>query len=79
MAKAVDRSLWQGASLPAELGCDCRKGRPHHTSSYKANPIIASVCEYPVGISSFFETNFTQAFTWNMDSEGEVGERTWTI
>ena len=72
VAKAVDRSLWEGASLPAELGCDCRKGRPHHTLSYRANPIIASVCEYPAGTSSFFDTDFTRAFASTTDNDGEV-------
>ena len=62
IAEAVKYSMWEGKSLPTELGCDCLKGRPHHTSEYTSNPIVASACEMPAGSLLFFETDFQGAF-----------------
>ena len=62
IANQVDESLWTGKSLPDDLYCDCRKGRPHHTDYYKNHPIVKYAHEYPAGSSSFFETRFAKAF-----------------
>lgn len=66
-AESVQRSMWEGWPLPAELGCDCREGMPHHTNFYQANPILAYAREFPVGSATFFETDFQGTF-----------ERKWT-
>lgn len=63
IAKAVDGSMWKGFCLPDELGCDCRKGRPHHTKDYRSEPIIKYAREYPAGSVLFLETNFSGAFS----------------
>lgn len=63
IAKAVDRSMWKGFCLPDELGCDCRKGRPHHTKSYRSEPITKYAREYPAGSVLFLETNFSGALS----------------
>jgi len=62
MAEAVDRSVWEGHSLPVDLGCDCRKGKPHHTNAYRKHPILRHAREYPAGSSSYFHSDFTKAF-----------------
>ena len=64
---SVSESIWQGAVLPPNLDCDCR-GRPHHTEQYRANPIIKSATEFPVGSASFFETDFSGA-SWLVYSD----------
>ena len=71
-ANAVDQSLWEGFALPEELGCDCRKGRPHHIKDYKLNPIIKSAREYPAGSISFLETNFSRAYILKVEQESGV-------
>ena len=40
---------------------------PHHTELYKINPISAYAQEFPAGTSSFFFTDFTQAFLEDSD------------
>ena len=72
IAKAVDRSMWKGVLLPKELGCDCRKGRPHHNQYYTLEPIVKSACEYPAGSNSFLETDFGQAFAPNIEQGVDV-------
>lgn len=62
IAKAVDRSVWEGFALPENLCCDCRQGRPHHDGDYQNTPIVASSREYPVGSSCYLHTDFSQAF-----------------
>ena len=62
IAKAVDRSVWEGFALPENLCCDCRGGRPHHNGDYLNTPIVASSREYPAGSSCYLHTDFTQAF-----------------
>lgn len=62
MARAVDRSVWQGVPLPVDVGCDCRKGKPHHTKDYRKHPILRHAREYPAGSSSYFHSDFTTAF-----------------
>lgn len=62
VAKAVDKSMWEGTSLPNDLKCDCLKGRPHHVADYKSNPIIKYAKEHPAGSSKFFHTDFQGAF-----------------
>ena len=63
MAKAVDKSLWEGATLPKDLGCDCTKGKPHHTARYQLNSISVHSSEYPAGSSTYLHTEFAQPFT----------------
>lgn len=65
MAKSVEQAMWEGRLLPMELGCDCRRGRPHHTLDYQMRPILRYAHEYPAGSSSYFYTDFTQAFLSN--------------
>lgn len=62
MARAVDRSVWQGVPLPVDVGCDCRKGKPHHTKDYRKHPILRHAREYPAGSSSYFHSDFAKAF-----------------
>lgn len=62
IAKAVDRSVWEGAALPDNLGCDCKKGRPHHTAYYLLNSISEHGAESPAGSQSYFDTDFSRAF-----------------
>ena len=62
IAKAVDRAMWEGVTLPEELDCDCRKGKPHHTMFYKSNPITKQIEEFPAGSNQFFETHFARGF-----------------
>ncbi len=69
IAESVERSMWQGSTLPDELNCDCRKGKPHHTQDYQSNPIVRYARQYPVGSSSFFETDFRGAFELTIESE----------
>lgn len=54
--------MWEGQRLPFELGCDCHKGRPHHTQEYVRTPIVANAREFPAGSKHFFETDFHRAF-----------------
>lgn len=68
MARAVDRSVWEGTALPVEVGCDCRKGKPHHTKDYRKHPILRHAREYPAGSSSYFHSDFARAFV--QDSNG---------
>lgn len=68
IAKAVDLGMWEGVSLPENLKCDCREGKPHHTSQYRQNPIVDNATEYAAGSSTYFYTDFTRAF--NQDSHG---------
>lgn len=68
MAKAVDRSVWEGLPLPIDVGCDCRKGKPHHTKEYQKHPILRHAREYPAGSSSYFHSDFAKAFI--QDSNG---------
>ena len=72
IAKAVDRSMWEGVILPEELGCDCRKGRPHHTLFYRSNPIIGQFNELPSGSNQFFETHFNREINDVSPSRDEV-------
>ena len=62
IAVAVDRSMWEGIMLPDELGCDCRRGKPHHTEFYRSNPIIKQIDEFPTGSNQFFETHFSKGY-----------------
>ena len=57
----VNRSMWEGCTLPEQLLCDC-KGRPHHTSSYQLHSILKSSIQYPAGSATFFYTDFSPAF-----------------
>lgn len=66
MAECVQRSTWEGWPLPNDLGCDCREGMPHHTSFYRVNPIMAYAHEYPVGSTTYFETDFQGPFVKTM-------------
>ena len=75
IAKAVDRSIWEGFSLPDQLDCDCRKGRPHHSKDYILNPIIKSAREYPAGSASFLETSFSPAFSVEVNKGSAVCPR----
>lgn len=61
-AESVEQAMWEGRPLPTELGCDCKEGKPHHTSLYQANPILGNAREYPAGSATFFETEFQGAF-----------------
>ena len=67
IAKAVDRSMWEGSSLPSNLYCDCSQGRPHHTKYYQETPIVNSATEYPAGSSTYLHTDFTRAFKLDKD------------
>lgn len=62
IAKAVDRSMWEGYSLPPNLSCDCSQGRPHHTKYYQETPIVSGATEYPAGSSTYLQTDFSRAF-----------------
>lgn len=62
IASQVDRSMWEGFTLPKDLGCDCHKGKPHHTPEYQNCAIIDWVMEYPAGSGSFLQTDFAQPF-----------------
>ena len=62
IAKAVDRSVWEGFALPENLCCGCRQGRPHRHGDYQNTPIVASSREYPAGSSCYLHTDFTRAF-----------------
>lgn len=64
--------MWKGLPLPDRLGCDCRKARPHHTTEYQMNPIVKYAREFPVGTSSYFETDFQAAFERVASSEDQV-------
>ena len=72
IAKAVDRSMWEGFTLPDELGCDCRKGRPHHSKDYRLNAIIKSAREYPAGSGTFLKTSFSRASALKTGPESGV-------
>ena len=54
--------MWEGFSLPKDLGCDCRRGKPHHTPEYQKCPIVKWACEKPTGSASYLQTNFTRPF-----------------
>ncbi|KAL8819486.1 MAG: hypothetical protein Q9191_007727 [Dirinaria sp. TL-2023a] len=62
IASQVDRSMWEGFTLPKDLGCDCHKGKPHHTAEYQKCPIIEWAVEYPAGSESYLQTDFVQPF-----------------
>ena len=61
IAASVERSMWEGLSLPSDLHCECTKGKPHHTLEYRSYPLVRSAREYPVGSSVFFSTDFRPA------------------
>ena len=65
MAKAVDRSMWEGFSLPAILHCDCLQGKPHENDCYRVSPIIDNATEHPAGSSSYLHSDFARAFRQN--------------
>lgn len=77
LAKAVDRSMWEGSSLPENLGCDCLKGKPHHTETYKTHPITKHAGEFPAGSSTFFHTHFRNAFALIIGGDAHV--RSWLL
>ena len=58
--------------MPDEVGCDCHKGKPHHTKSYSSNPITRYACEFPRGSSDFFESDFTWASMKFSDADDKV-------
>lgn len=72
IAHQVDESLWTGVSLPDELVCSCKKGKPHHSKFYKTRPILRYAQEFPAGSSMFFETRFIQPFQPRYDSTSSV-------
>lgn len=72
IAEKVEEAVWQGLPLPDQLGCDCRKGRPHHTVEYQLNPISRHAREFPVGTSSYVETDFQVAFERTATSQDQV-------
>ncbi len=74
-AESVQRSMWEGWPLPAELSCDCCEGMPHHTSFYQANPILAYAREYPVGSATFLETDFQETFEREQTKVGFGGSQ----
>ncbi|MCJ1391478.1 hypothetical protein MMC18_004342 [Xylographa bjoerkii] len=67
LAKSVDVSLWDGASLPRDIRCGCKNGQPHNTAFYEANPITGNAYEFPAGSSTFLETDFSGAFKEMID------------
>lgn len=67
VASKVDRSMWEGCSLPEELDCDCCKGKPHHTREYQEYPIVDWAVEHPAGSTTYFQTDFTQVFQRRKD------------
>ena len=64
--------MWLGSLLPADLGCDCHQGRPHHTQEYIESPIVHHAREFPAGSADFFETDFSTAFQQVARSEAQV-------
>ena len=67
IAKAVDLCMWEGYSLPENLCCDCRQGKPHHVDNYQTNPIVKSASEFPAGSAWYLHTDFTRAFKKDRD------------
>ena len=61
-AERVEHAMWLGQLLPSNLGCDCHRGRPHHTREYVGTPIVNHAREFPAGSAHFFETDFVRAF-----------------
>lgn len=62
--------MWEGTQLPDDLTCNCKHGHPHQRPGYRDMPITRAAREYPVGSSTFFETDFQQAFRPPFDENG---------
>ncbi len=54
--------MWEGAKLPGDIQCNCKKGISQHTMEFKNHPIVQHGREYAAGSSTYFETNFNRAF-----------------
>ncbi|MCJ1477299.1 hypothetical protein MMC13_005970 [Lambiella insularis] len=72
MARSAEQSLWEGARLPSDLRCDCKKGKPHHTVDYQQHPITRHAMEFPGGSSTYFDSDFGRAFS---EARSEDGQR----
>ena len=72
MARSVQQSMWEGFQLPAEVGCDCRERKPHHTKCYQEQPILRHAYEFPSGSPSYLYTDFSRAF---LASSGRIRSR----
>ncbi|MCJ1399165.1 hypothetical protein MMC11_002367 [Xylographa trunciseda] len=72
LAKSVDTSVWDGASLPHNIRCDCKNSHPHNTAFYEANPITGNAYEFPAGSSTCLETDFSGAFDAMKDDKEKV-------
>ncbi|KAL9124224.1 MAG: hypothetical protein Q9217_006423 [Psora testacea] len=70
IADSVDKAMWEGNTLPEELGCDCKDGRPHHRPEYQSFPIVQGAHEFAAGSSCFLESDFQAPFgTANLQME----------
>ena len=67
IAAQVDRSMWEGFTLPKDLGCDCHQGKPHHTPEYQNCPMVEWAMEHPAGSDSYLQTDFAQPFRIHED------------
>ena len=70
--KAVERAVWEGTVLPADLECDCAPQTPHATLTYEEHPIEKYAQQYPAGSTSRFQTNFGRAFSCEQDGLGNT-------
>lgn len=73
--RAVEKTMWTGTALPAELHCDCVSRSRHSIQGYMDCPILQSAREFPAGSDTFFYTDFNQVFEAVTGSQ-TVGEKT---
>ncbi|KAI9877757.1 MAG: hypothetical protein M1830_002922 [Pleopsidium flavum] len=60
--RLVEQYLWEGAELPKDIQCYCKKGITQHTMEFKNYPLLRHGREYAAGSSTFFETAFKRAY-----------------
>ncbi|KAF2232128.1 glycoside hydrolase family 85 protein [Viridothelium virens] len=69
--KAVDRSMWEGTSLPEGLKCDCGDDSSEFHAENLTAPITRFAKQFPAGSRYFFYTNFERAFS-QMPQTGKI-------
>jgi hypothetical protein len=60
--RAVERAMWEGASLPDNLTCSCGDTKSYHPADRSSPCIKSSARQHCAGSESFFYTDFSRAF-----------------
>lgn len=67
----VERAIWEGKALPAEVTCACGDCEKRHRPN-TLTPIIKSAAQHRAGSETFFYTDFSRAFSTQGDKEKEI-------